>query len=195
VKRRDIQEIKLTKTHKFILPMCDINPKVLPVNYINTFITNESNIIVLIFDITVDNLGFNMFLDINKFNNCFVKVEEYLNESLVYFKIPDKHIEDYNKFIEGKYSLFSENYKEILLKLYTREVAARDSYLVNMVDVLYPHEGKRKILAKEYNVNFNIFPIEVLAKPNIEHEIYVSLYDLIQKHQTNNLINNLNTNN
>jgi len=178
--RRKVKSKNKTKTHFFVLPMCGINPKLLPHNYINSYIYDTNNkTIVLCFDIVnIDDLNFNKFLEVIDNNECYTCREEDAYEILLHFKIPEKHYDDFNNFLKGKYNNLNENYKNTLLSIYGR-ASNTQTYEVNMVNALYPQAFKRKQIAERLAVDINIIPEDVLDVPDLDVELYTSIFNMI----------------
>jgi len=176
-RRTKILGTKATNTCKFILPMINLNFKKLPYNFLNAYLIKGKLEVVLVFNLPNENdYGFSNFLNEIENNPSYNKYEEDYDEILLYFNIFDYNFEDLKLFLEGKYSLFSEDYKNKLLEIYGRESHTL-SYKVNMIDCLYPQNSKKKQILKniydDYEINEKIKWIkEVLDPPDLNYEYF-----------------------
>jgi len=174
--RKEIIGIKATKCHTFILPMLGIDPRTLPSNYINTYIY-DTDCLILIFDYIKDDVEFTEFLLRLDDNPSYTKYEDNNLEILLYFNVFNEFKDDYNKFLNGKYSKFSMKYKDILCKIYGR-TSIKDSYKVTVYNAIYPQQFKREQIAERLCVK-DIIVDEVLDVLDFETENYVPIYELI----------------
>ena len=107
-------------------------------------------------------------------------VSEDKSEMIIKFKIPVVDHNVFNKFINGKYSEFDNEYKQILTKIYSKKVDPTGLF-VTEYDVIYPRKEKRMQIAKELGVNIDIIPEEVFDPPDLSYEIYKPIEQLIQQ--------------
>lgn len=144
--------------------------------------------VVLVFD----NIDYEpLRTDIYKLQNhyCCVDVEYGDNdkEVIIYLNIPEEFRKDFDKFIEGRYTEFSDKYKELLVRTYgegRQEGFNSKDGLPNMsmYDVIYPEESVKSRLAESlstgnHRVNWKDIK-EVLDPPNKKYEVFKKAEDL-----------------
>ena len=178
-KRQEITGKKLTYCSIFILPMCNLNYKRLPNNFINAYL-KDKDVIVLIFDKhNKDISDFSYFIDALKTNEYYITFMEDDYEYSFFLKIDKGNLQTLNLFLEGKYSKFSEEYKKYLCKLYGKKTI-QDSYKVMEYNILYPQDFKRKQIAERLGIEDWKMITEVFDKPDLDRETYKSIEELIQ---------------
>lgn len=183
-KRQEIIGKSLTCCSVFILPMCNINYKTLPKNFINSYLHNDDEVVV-VFNKHHEIYNFHEFIELLKTNEFYVTFIEDNDEYIFFFKLnDDKNI--ISKFKEGKYSEFDNGYKKYLSGLYG-EKTIPDSYHVTEYNVLYPQDFKKKQIAKRLGIDDYTIIKEVFDKPDLDKEIYKSLEELIQLQETNQI--------
>ncbi len=95
-------------------------------------------------------------------------------EIIMYFDIPLKYRKDFELFVKGAYSEFSEEYKKLLVEKYgnTRLTGFSETTElpnVGVYDVIYPLKETKKQFAKILMVKPELIK-EVLDPPNLEEE-------------------------
>lgn len=160
-----------SKASTFILPMT---------GYAFREISGAVNCYIADFEQTSNELNFNkIFLLTTKENLSVVKsyhfFKEYRtkdNKFMYVFHIPEEFVPDYKKFLDGKYSTFSDAYKNVLISKITRpEVQTSQIY-----KILYKTEEARKTI--ENRIGQKLPPgAEVLSAIRYEDETY--MYDLL----------------
>lgn len=158
--------------------MCNVNYKSFPDNFINAYI-NDSNEVIAVFHIPENHEVFRQFIDMLESNNNYIRYQEDIDEIELHFSIPEFYKADFELFLDGKYSKFSEEYKQHLIKYYGRK-SWRDNYKVNPINVLYPEEFKRQQIANRLGVKIEDID-EVYDRPNLTNETYKSIEQLIQQ--------------
>ena len=173
----------------FILPMCNINYRILPQNFINGYI-NDNYVISLVFDKTEDyDINFyNFSKSVAEHNPHFINSVEEEDEVVINLQIPEKHYENYNLFLEGSYSKFDNNFKKVLVNYFGNK-SIQDSYKASVYNAIHPQEFKIKQIAERLyepkDIKQGIKNIkEVLERPNLEREYFKSIQQLIE--QSNN---------
>ncbi len=193
-RRREIENrSKPNLSAKFILPMVDIFDKHLPGNFINSYITDDYQVI-LVFDLAGDN-RFVHYLDFIRGSEYFHKTEEHEDEICIFFKIGEKYKSDYDMFKYGHYSKISEEYKQTMCKLHGVEPWKLD-HQASIYNAIYPQKYKRKQIAERFyapeDIREGLKIIEevgeVLDKPNLDREIYKTIEQL-KEEQQNKTIN------
>lgn len=91
------------------------------------------------------------------------------------FQIPNEYVEDHEKFLEGKFSEFSEKYKERVLKFHLGE-----NYKQKVGDnpihaVLYREDWRRKYLEQKYDIEIPEGN-ELASVPEMKNEMYQEEY-------------------
>lgn len=181
-KRIELVGLKPTKTCTFILPMCNLNKKQMSFNFINAHLTRNEEV-VLIFEKLENNHDFNNCLNTLKNNPYFKNIEENEDEIILYFVISAEYLKDLYLFKEGRYSEFSEEFKQLLIHNYGRISNTKD-YKVNVYNAIYPQEFKKKQIVEHLYDNVDAkhaikYIKEVLDIPDLEYEYYIPL-DKIQ---------------
>ena len=173
----------------FILPMCGINHKNLPTNFINAYI-NKDYQAFMVFDKTVDyDIIFYKFLEnTREKNNNLIEVADEDDEIVLKFNISKEYHKDYDTFVEGKYSKFSESYKKTLISYFGQKSRDQD-YKANIYNAIHPQDFKRRQIAERIydsrDINEGIKLIdEVLEAPNLNEEIYKPIQEIIQINNT-----------
>lgn len=180
-RRIELEGVKLNKCCSFVLPMCEVNYKTFPENFINCYLHPDTNDkIVAVFEKPKEgDTKFSMFLDYIKFNRNYIAYEEDIDEISLYFKIPDRNKKNYQMFLQGKYSKFSNEFKE-LLKGYFGVRSIKETYKVNVIDVIVPQEFKRQQVADRLGVDVSLIE-EVLDKPDLVAETYKPIDKLLEQ--------------
>lgn len=178
---------KVTRSKFFLLPLT-----FLPINYFeNTLgvycrceldkINNQyCNRIYVVFDKS------ELTEDLNKkliVSSTFLKKID-LNEQCIIFvyRILPMFIQDYYMFIQGRYSKFTDKYKELLVNIYNLKITDKVDNVVYIKDaykMLYPSKKDLYDKSKKLNIDSKLMK-EFSSKPNlIEETLYISnLYNL-----------------
>jgi len=155
--------IKSNKSVYFLLPMIDIMHAYYKPNLLNCYIGDNKN--------RPDIHNFHIFMLVKredtKLNGIKTYVEHYsVDEGFMYvFRVPEEFEEDYLKFILGKYSQFSAEYKTKIVKLLPAPYQMRSEFKV----IMKSPEAKAII---EEMVGESIGDQEVCSVPNYKDEIY-----------------------
>ena len=177
-KIRSDGSIRHTFTSTFLLPTIGYCEKEFGKRLINVYIDENFQdptlYLIIDYDIHVEKS-----LERLQKNTIYIEhsFSEDKSEIIIKFKIPEVYHSIFNKFINGKYSEFDNNYKQILIDMYTKKVNPNGSF-VTVCDTIYPRKEKRKQIANELNVDINIVPEEVFDPPELNYEIYKSLEQL-----------------
>lgn len=181
-RRRELEDKKLNICAKFVLPMVAINHNNLPKEFINSYIDREYHVyIVFEKDNNFVNLNQN-YLQYLKDNNEYIEsYEEDTDEYIIKFNIPEEYYKEFDLFIQGKYSKFSENYKNRLCFYFGRK-SIKEGHLVNIVNAIYPEDFKRLQIAKHLDVDVSLIR-EVYDPPNLTKELYNNITNLVTIHE------------
>ncbi len=110
-------------------------------------------------------------------------------------KIPKEFLNDYRLFLDGKYSQFSEKYKELLIKLYGRGVHptfqvdekghkigfSETGHKVSVYEAISPTHEKRLAIGRRLGLELPK-DAEVFDRVNLEEESYLSIKELKEKY-------------
>ena len=111
-------------------------------------------------------------------------------EIAMFFDVPKEYKKDFELFVQGKYSQFSDKYKALLVKSYgvKREEGLSPKTLlpnVNIYDAIHPTDELKKLMAKQLSTSNHRIDWrdikEVLDPPNIELEEYKLIEELINE--------------
>ena len=160
----DILRHAKTDTTKFILPLLfknDKYPEIITNDFTNAYIAD-------IDDQSKDGYVLLAYTENSVMN--FKSVEEvYVKDNLnIYvFSIPEEYMEDYYKFLTGKYSEFSEQTKNHILKFWDEN---NESLLYG---ILYKTDIAKKYWQEKYNENPDKWSneAEYWVEPNMRKEI------------------------
>jgi hypothetical protein len=180
IRRERLISSKRTKTSIFLLPMLGINHRSLPKSFFNAYITKNDEL-VLVFDKTQKDEKFNIFLEYSNDNNDYIKYEEDVDEILMYFDIPIEFSNDYHLFLQGAYSKFSEEYKNVLILIHGRQ-SFKDSHLVSVFDAIQAQMFKRKQVATRLGVDVSLIT-EVFDRPEMDEEQFTPLIELLNQEE------------
>jgi hypothetical protein len=151
--------IKYNKSYFFLLPM------------INLSSGSSSEIINTYIGIKGEKLDFSLYVLKKNPEYKMRALEGYIRDLetidgfLYQYKIPEKFEEDYMKFIAGKYSEFSNSYKNKIYSLLQKPYRE-----TNVYKVLNKSLDARKLL--EDRIGQSIGDQEVLSIPDIDKELY-----------------------
>lgn len=180
-------EINHTRSTKFLLPLVGITEmdiekigKNLLIN-VHYLITDKKIQIIVVLALDQFNEKIDDFVRHQRFNENFerdfVNTITNDNDYLLIYNLPMQFKDDFNLFIEGKYSKMSEAYKSIILRVYTDSVDLKD-YRPTISEALYPTDMKRKLMAEHYLLDDYRIIDEVSAKPNKQYEAYHTIEEL-----------------
>ncbi len=181
-RRKRIEKNKKNKCNPFILPMVGINYRNLPSNFINSYISKDYHVI-MVFDKTdeYDEIFYH-FLDRTRNNiRWYRSSEEDIDEISLVFEIPEIYKNNFDLFMLGRYTEFTESYKGVLCNFFGKKTRKELEHLEDMTefDVIYPREFKRKQIAEHLSYNNSVIDWkiinEVLSRPDLEKEIYKSI--------------------
>jgi len=172
----DLMIASRTKASLFVLPMLPGNRSTY---YYDKFLLNcfvgtkdVSNVIAVLFRFS----GLKMFANLEQSMQrlkCYMKTEDPTKSTVLYlFEVPKYYQEDFNKFLEGKYSEMTEDYK---LKILDFHGVDFDSSIGH---ILFKDETRRLELEELLDTNLPE-DAELYSIPNMDHEIYdPDVYDL-----------------
>lgn len=108
-------------------------------------------------------------------------------EVILFFDVPNNYKEDFELFVQGKYSRFSHSFKELLTKTYGEQRLldfSKESKLpnVSVYDAIYPTEERKKALSSALGCDVKDLNDEVLSPPDLEFEEYKNIEELKEKY-------------
>jgi hypothetical protein len=166
------------KAKNFILPMIGIpivqyDPYIIDCN----IIIDGFPKIVVIFD-NIDDEPLKMLIYKLQSDYLFMDCEygDDNKEIVLYFDVPKEFKSDFEKFIKGSYSEFSDEYKNRLTSYFGKETC-EDWGLVTMWDTIYPKDNKKDQIAEKYGVDVKQIK-ELISSPDLEYEIYKTIEEL-----------------
>lgn len=179
-RRREIEGTWKSINRGFVLPMIGINYKQLPRNFVNSYITLNYDV-VMCFDKT-DNYDviFLAFLEnVVKNNRSYISYEDGEDEVVIYFTVPERWRDDFDTFISGKYSTFTDKYKDVIVRFFGKK-SQPEHHEVSEYDIITAPVFKRKEFAEWLDVDVSLIK-EVFQRPNMDREMYSPIEDLINR--------------
>lgn len=176
-----------TKTTRFLMPLIGIsefslehiNPKLL----INAHCASTDDKLIYII---LNKFHFpeeaESYLELQNLNEHFIDYIDEEQEYILIYKIPQHFEDDYIKILKGDYSLTSEHYKQVMIRVYGI-AQHKDNHQATVYDVLFPTEFKRKQLAERVEHDITEI-IEVCSKPDMDYEIFKPIEKLIENYGT-----------
>lgn len=86
------------------------------------------------------------------------------------FKVPDNKEQDFDNFVLGKYSQFSNSAKELIIMSHEKM-----DNIKNLAVILYPEKRHRDALGKALNADLKI-DAEIYSKPDMTKELLPEVY-------------------
>jgi hypothetical protein len=165
----DLRVAARTKASWFLLPMFPGTRQAYFYDnlFMNCFVgtPEKSEVVSLLYRFSANRKFVDFEGAIKKLSN-FISMEDSECTVLYVFDIPKKHRKDYNLFLEGKYSLISESYKERILDFH------KGTHLgYELEAILYKHESRREQVENRIGQNL-LDSEEVYSIPNLFSEIY-----------------------
>lgn len=126
----------------------------------NVFIFEDTgryeNCIFILHDFSFKNPEFTLYEHSFINNELFVDLIDINDKVLYIFKFPEEYMMEYNYFIEGKYSKFGLDAKELILEFFTeiyRNNPNAVSFLIKVKQILFKDERLRKEIEEELSTN------------------------------------------
>lgn len=161
----------------FVLPMCSINHKFLPNTFINSYIKEDFEAVIVFSKLEPLGIEVLNFIDAIKLTNpSYITMHEYNDKLIIFLAIPEEFKEDFKLYLQGSYSKFSEKYKKVLVDYYGKKTV-KENYTVTEYNTIYPETFKRKQIAQRLGVEPDTI-VEVLDKPDLDNELYKELTQL-----------------
>lgn len=159
-----------------------MNPKS---NFMNCFIddlhnTNIQNNILLLYKFsgTKEYSNFENVLMNNSYYKNMYEPDKY--HTMYVFNIPEKFAVNYDLFIQGKYSHFTDEYKKHIQSFHDLK---KDS---NIMNILYKREEAFKYAEEKFGIRHIPRHQEATSIPDLEVECYQDKYKVIESVVENN---------
>lgn len=169
-----IKENNVNKSKTYILPIIHYRYGIFDLKYVtNTYIYSTfdcyipSFIIEYIIDDDTETNNFYTYLSNIKNEPYFDNYIYENNKHYIFYKLNDELNSVINKYIYGKYSLFSETDKYQIIS-FLRKYATKES-LNTIGGVLYKTKSRRKVLEDMLGMKLDE-DIELSSKPNLTNE-------------------------
>jgi hypothetical protein len=160
---------KRTKTSNFIMPMLSGNRELYFWNklFVNAFIKTpeDDNCIALLYRWSSNPLYIKFEKALSKFKNFRRRYDPSPNYVMFVFDVPKRHIRNYKRFINGKYSKFSKAYKLDILEFHDAEIENE------IGQILFLSSKRRRALETKLGANLPENS-ELLSILDIEKETY-----------------------
>lgn len=158
--------------------------------------------IVLIFDNTVDYepLKADIYMAMNLSTYIDSEYSNNNEEVCMFFDVPLEFRKDFELFVKGQYSQFSEKFKDILVKTYgagryqnkNKDIQDVDESTglpkVGIYDVIYPLKKTKRFIQEQLNTVVEI--TEVLSPPDPDEEEFKTIEELELYEGRKNIPNN-----
>ena len=163
-----------TKASLFILPMLPGNRQSYYYDtlFLNCFVgtKNENNIIAVLFRFS----GIKGFIGLEeslKKLKTFIKSEDPTKSTVMFvFKVPEKYIKNYKRFLNGKYSEMDSHYKHRILEFHNSAV---DGVIGQ---ILFKDAERRarleEAIGQDLPENAELLSTPTLSQETYDHEIY-----------------------
>lgn len=187
------KKLKSTKTTQFLLPILGFQLSSYPNQFISSYIIHSREAELPKIVVTFENISdkhedfeiFKMHIykmqNIPEFRDDLSTYDDEDKELVLVFDLKKEFIKDYELFIQGKYSKFSDKLKDLLIKVYGKGQAP--GHKASMFDTLYPKDEKRKLLADHIGYDDYTKLEEVLDSPDLNFEVYRSTKEFIDYHE------------
>ena len=167
VKKEVIKTPVMNRSYVYILPMIILSHNLRLehlTGFLGVFLFHkdhpEDDRIYLHFKYLKQNARFIEVHSIFELSNQLVSIDYPAKDEILYtFKVPAEYRLEYEKFMKSKYSEFSENYKQCILKFHKLD----EKNGKDVKDVLYKRE--RAYLLKEEAINEGLPPYQWTRNP------------------------------
>ena len=173
------------RARNFILPMIEslsISNSEYGLSLLDVNIIIEDRQAVLIFDNKSDDDSFKTLIYKLTCHHSYIEESsrfgDYSNELILNFRIPDEYKEDFDKFILGKYSKFSDKFKNRLKSVHNQHETSEHVGFYSWYDGLHPSENK--IMERANELGFKNWKEirELWSVPDIKYEIFYDIDEL-----------------
>lgn len=168
---------KITKSSIFVRSMLGYSFDFYSENFHNCYIGGDTqkDVLYLTFRKPIlDPTKFNKMLEALSTDEYYIGYKTSEDWCIVKMYVPMQYLNDFNKFINGKYSQMSEDFKENLLSILLRYDKTKTLFSRTKA-CLYPTKESRKSLGEALGVTIDK-DAEVASVPNMEVERYRDEY-------------------
>lgn len=168
---------KITKSSIFVRSMLGYSFDFYGEDFHNCYLggENQKDVLYLTFKKPLkDLLKFQKVLESLSMDEYYIGHKQSENWYIIKMFIPMQYITDFNKFLEGRYSHLSEEFKENLLSILLRYDRTKTLFSRTKA-CLYPTKDARKRLEEALGVTLDK-DAEVASVPNMEVERYRDEY-------------------
>jgi len=168
---------KITKSSIFVRSMLGYSFDFYSENFHNCYIGGDTqkDVLYLTFRKPIlDPTKFNKMLEALSTDEYYIGYKTSEEWCIVKMYVPMQYLNDFNKFINGKYSQMSEDFKENLLSILLRYDKTKTLFSRTKA-CLYPTKESRKSLGEALGVTIDK-DAEVASVPNMEVERYRDEY-------------------
>tara|TARA_R110000868_G_scaffold79778_5_gene226872 strand:+ start:2715 stop:3308 length:594 start_codon:yes stop_codon:yes gene_type:complete len=168
---------KVTKSNIFVRSMLGYAFDFYGENFHNCYIGGDTqkDVLYLTFKKPIsDQTKFNKILETLSIDEYYIGYKTSEDWCIVKMYVPMHYLNDFNKFVNGKYSQMSEDFKENLLSILLRYDKTKTLFS-RTKSCLYPTKEARKHLSESLGVVLDK-DAEVASVPNMEVERYRDEY-------------------
>ena len=165
----------------FLLPMIGYDRSFYPDEFISAYIIDDEKPKMAIVFENSDTLSLKACLQVLENNREFVSMDydDDNKEVVIIVDIPKYFTIDFNMFKIGRYTKFSNAYKEILLDVHGRITG--EGKRIMMVDALFPDKKAKEFRSEKMGVTIDELPNgEVMPIFSESKEIYKTIKQLLQ---------------
>jgi len=174
-KKSNFDYTKLTKARLFVRAMLGYPLDFYGEDFYNCYVGKSDNVMYLTFKKPLKDIqSFNKVLETLTTDEYYSGQKSITDWYIIKMNIPQQYVNDYYKFLDGKYSKMSEDYKENLLNMLLKYDRTKIVYK-KIKECLYPTKEARKKLEEELGASLDV-DAEVMSIPNLEIEIYRDEY-------------------
>lgn len=195
-----MSNIKYNKSKTYLLPLLtevvEFDRKFFS-NILNTYVADDlgmyKNSLLIYHDFTFRNPEFTFYEHKLTNSQYFTDLIDIDNMVLYVFRFPDEYMKEYNNFLEGKYSEFGNDAKELILTFYThiyQNNLNAVGFLVKLRQILFKDSKLKEQLEKNLKINLPV-NAELTDIPDLNKETFIlsQHYNKIQNKNNNNLNN------
>jgi len=178
-----MSRIRYNKSKTYLLPLLselvEFDRKFFD-NMQNVYIADDlgkyKNCIYILHDFSFRNPEYTLYENQLTKTEYFVDLVDVDNNQVLYiFKFPEEYLHEYNKFIEGKYSHFGTDAKELILEYYTNVFQGNlnaVNFLLKLKQILFKDKKLKKQIETKLSTTLDE-DAELTDLINIEEETYM----------------------
>jgi len=172
-------DLQMNYTTIFLLPVLEYDDSFFPKEFISCYIIDKLKTkLALVFENTNSE---ELKETIQNFHNHTlfdsIDYDDESKEIVVIFNFPEEFDTDFRLFKIGRYSKFSNKFKELLLDRHGR-ITGNGKH-IRMIDALFPDHKSKKFRADKMGVSISDLPNqEVMSIPDFDLEYYYKVDEL-----------------